>query len=248
MASKCHVQRNLSALKDLPRVTSCNIKDFPEAFKTHRRLGRGPGSKRGKTSGRGHKGQSQRGLGPYFQFEGGQTPFYRLVPKHGHRKSALKQKHYAALNLDKLQYFIDSKRIDPNQTITMKVLKDSGAVSGKIVDGIKLLGNGADWFAAKVNIEVSLASQNAINAVERQGGEITTVYFNQLGMRLHLNPERFKPPIPRLARPTDKLLKVYADPAKRGFLANSEEKERLRAQNISRMDLVCKEIQNLKVK
>ena len=55
----------------------------------HHRIGRGPGSGRGKTSGRGHKGQAQRGLGPYFQFEGGQTPFYRLVPKRGHRKSEL---------------------------------------------------------------------------------------------------------------------------------------------------------------
>jgi len=248
MASNCHIQRNLSALKDLPRVASFNIKDLPGAKKAKRRKGRGPGSKRGKTSGRGHKGQGQRGSRPYFQFEGGQTPFYRLFPKHGLRKTQVKGMKYSRLNLDRLQYFIDSGRINPNEPITMRVLRTSGAISGKIVDGVKLLGIGADWFQAKVDIEVSAASESAINAVERQGGNIKCVYFDKIGIRVHLQPERFAPPIPRPARPPNRLLKLFADPAKRGFLASEEEILKLKTENQEKADKIVEKLEELKIK
>ena len=86
-----------------------------------------------------------------------------------------------------------------------------------------------------------------MNAVERQGGRITCVYFNKLGLRLHIYPEKFTPPIPRFARPPDKLLKVYADATKRGFLAPAEERERLRIANVEKMEALRKEMENNKI-
>nr|XP_058957990.1 uncharacterized protein LOC131785169 [Pocillopora verrucosa] len=79
----CHIKKNLTALRQYPRVALNNIRDLPEAFKAQHRKGRGRGSGRGKTSGRGHKGQGQRNTKPRLGFEGGQTPLYLRVPKHG---------------------------------------------------------------------------------------------------------------------------------------------------------------------
>ena len=92
-----------------------------------------------------------------------------------------------------------------------------------------------------------MASEDAINAIERQGGKITCVYFNKVGMRLHLFPERFSPPIPRFARPPDKLLEFYADPVNRGFLADEEEREKLRVANKERMEAIRNNLQKLKM-
>lgn len=120
------------------------------------RVGRGPGSRRGKTCGRGHKGQGQRNKHAIrVGFEGGQTPFYLTVPKHGHKNKSVQhllsfycvnnfcflcrfQIRYEPLNLNRLQYFIDSGRIDPSKPINMYTLYWSGAV-GKIEHGVKLL-------------------------------------------------------------------------------------------------------------
>ena len=149
--SVCHVQRNLQYLKLMPRVGVDNIKDFRGAIKKKVRVGRGPGSGKGKTAGKGHKGQGQRGTLPRIGFEGGQTPFYRLVPKHGFTNKLFKWE-YATVNLNRLQYFIDSNRIDPTKTITMDILQKSGAFTGKPKDGVKLLGAGCTWFQGKIDI------------------------------------------------------------------------------------------------
>eukprot|EP00795_Rhopilema_esculentum_P007790 gene7790-13643_t len=151
------------------------------------------------------------------------------------------------VNLDRLQYFIDSGRIDPNETITMRVMRMSGLVSGRISGGVKLLGMGADWFDAKVKIEVSLASKSAIEAVERQGGTIDCVYFDKVGLRVHLRPESFSPPIPRQARPSSKLMKIYADPERRGFLADPNEIQKLKEEKQKAGELV-KTLENLEIK
>ena len=116
-------------------------------------MGRGPGSGRGKTAGRGMKGQNSRsGGGVRLGFEGGQTPFHLRIPKRGPKNPF--RKPLEPLNLNRLQYWISTKRIDPSKPITMKVLQDSGCVS-RIKYGIKLLGEGANLFESAVNIEVS---------------------------------------------------------------------------------------------
>lgn len=229
MAS-CHVRSNLAALRQLPRVALNNIRDIPEAFTRKHRKGRGPGSKRGKTCGRGHKGQGQRNTKPRLGFEGGNTPFYLSVPKHGFKNT--KQKVYSPLNLNRLQFFIDSGRLNPKEPINMYHLWRSGAVGGKIKDGVKLLGTGKSWFQANIDIEVSRASKTAIQAIERQGGKITCAHYNRLGLRVLLKPEKFEGrPIPRRARPPNDLIKYYTDPANRGYLADPVELEKAKDAN-----------------
>ncbi|XP_057308589.1 50S ribosomal protein L15-like [Hydractinia symbiolongicarpus] len=240
----CHVERNLKYLKDMPRVGVNNIRDFKGAFKKKKRVGRGPGSGKGKTAGKGHKGQGQRGTLPRIGFEGGQTPFYRLVPKHGFTNKRFK-KEYNPVHLNTIQYFIDSKRIDPDEKITMETLWKSGAVSGRIKDGVKLLGAGCTWFDGTINIEVSRASQNAIQAVERNGGRVKCVYHDRIALRALLKPEKYDI-IPRPARPGNKHILFYSDPNNRGFLADPVEIEKKRNENL-KLGRVTEQLSNVKL-
>ena len=88
---------------------------------------------------------------------------------------------------------------------------------------------GTTWFQAKVDIEVSKASKTAIKAIERQGGKITCAYYNKLGLRLLLKPEKFEGKrIPRRARPNTKLMEYYTSVENRGYLADPDELEKAR--------------------
>jgi len=174
-----------------------SLADNPGARKKARLLGRGVGSKRGKTCGYGHKGQHARGRGKVKAgFEGGQTPLYKRVRKYGFNNK-IHARIYVPLNLSRLQYWIDTGRLDPSQKITMKTLREAGVV-GQLTKanqhGIKLLGEGADWFAAKVDIEVSKVSATARQAIERQGGAVKEVYFHHRQLRLALRHGRALPP------------------------------------------------------
>lgn len=221
MSNLTWVRRSLDIAK-LPRVKLNNIQDLPGAKKKAVRVGRGPGSGRGKTCGRGHKGQGQRNKKRVrVGFEGGQTPFYIRVPKHGFKNKF--QTCYEPLNLNKLQYLIDSGRVDASQPINMHTLYWSGAV-GKIEHGVKLLADGNDWFRSKVLIEVSKASSEAIKSVEKHGGSIVTAHYNRLGLQVLLKPWKFAGrPLPRRALPKKKLMAYYLNPENRGYLAVTEE-------------------------
>ncbi|KAF4321562.1 hypothetical protein BBO99_00004605 [Phytophthora kernoviae] len=196
------------------------LRDNDGAHKRSKRLGRGIGSGKGKTCGRGHKGQKARsgggsGRGP--GFEGGQTPLYQRVPKRGfNNKFATPME---TVNLDKLQLFVDMGRLDASNKITIKDLVDSGIVTcSRVKHGIKLLGNGGQNLTAKLDIEVSQASETAIKAVEAVGGNITSVYHNRLALRALLKPHKFEM-IPQAARPNPKKLKYYTNYEKRGYLS-----------------------------
>eukprot|EP00118_Oscarella_pearsei_P011853 m.82906 g.82906 ORF g.82906 m.82906 type:complete len:176 (+) comp36313_c0_seq9:1176-1703(+) len=141
MATGGHANKALALLERMPRVKLNNISDLPGAKKKGVRVGRGPGSGRGKTSGWGHKGQGQRhsGTKPRIGFEGGQTPFYLRVPKHGFRNKF--RREFEPLNLSKLQLWIDSGRIDPGQPMNMYTLQKSGIIGPRISHGVKLLGS-----------------------------------------------------------------------------------------------------------
>lgn len=173
-----------------------------------KRVGRGIGSGLGKTSGRGHKGQKARaGRSPRLGFEGGQTPLRLRLPKRGFFNPF--SRIYRPLNLDTLQQWIESGRLDPSQKITMRELRASNAVGRKIADGVKLLSRGASTFAVPVHLEVSAASQKAREAVENAGGSVATVYYNKLGLRALLKPEWFEKKgrlLPRPARIPPKLV------------------------------------------
>ncbi|KAI8147537.1 ribosomal protein L18e/L15P [Fennellomyces sp. T-0311] len=166
------------------------LADNAGAVTQRKRVGRGPGSGLGKTAGRGHKGQKARsGNGkPVPGFEGGQTPLIKRVPKRGFYN--IHGKEYHQLNLDRLQHWIQTGRIDASKPITMKELLDSRCIH-KIQDGVKLLGVGSESFSLPIQIEVAKASQTAIEAIEKAGGKVTITNLNKLALRAHIHPEKF---------------------------------------------------------
>jgi large subunit ribosomal protein L15 len=132
------------------------------------RIGRGVGSGKGKTGGRGVKGQKARSGVAIYGFEGGQMPLYQRLPKRGFNKPH--QKRYAEIDLKRLQQAIDAKTLDPKSPIDEDALVAAGVVRRKR-DGIRLLANGA--LKAKITLTVTGASKAAAAAVERAGGSIT---------------------------------------------------------------------------
>jgi large subunit ribosomal protein L15 len=143
------------------------ISDNAGASKNRKRVGRGIGSGKGKTAGRGHKGQKSRSGVSLLGFEGGQMPLYRRLPKRGFKNPF--SKDFSEINLGKLQNAIDTGKIDSKKDINYKVLQQAGIVS-KSKDGLKLLSKGE--INAKVTIEVSGASKAATAAVEKVGGKV----------------------------------------------------------------------------
>eukprot|EP00741_Cyanophora_paradoxa_P017746 tig00000203_g17140.t1 len=201
-----------TACATAPPVTLNTISDLPGAKKKARRVGRGFGSGKGRTAGRGLKGQKARsGSGkPKPAFEGGQTPMYRRMPKRGFVNKFAQP--LAEVNLSRIQLLIDQGRLDQTQPIRIAELVKSGAVTGNVKHGIKLLARGAEYFNAKVDLEVSWASKRAEEAVEKAGGVVRKVYYNRLGLRVLLHPEKFDPKLtPRFAAPPPKLWHRYPD-------------------------------------
>lgn len=190
--------------------------------KPRKRVGRGIGSGRGKTCGRGHKGQKARAGGSVpLWFEGGQTPIHQRLPKVGF-KNRLHEWRFEPLNVGKLQAWIDMGRLqvpEPDnrgqRLITMKDLWDSGVTSKRIAQGVKLLSGGQ--LTTKIHLEVSCASKKAIQAVEDAGGTVTCAHYNRLALRALLKPHKFEPLLfPRRARPPPKLMPFYLDYSTRG--------------------------------
>jgi len=144
------------------------LSDNPGASKRRKRVARGPGSGKGKTAGRGIKGQKSRSGVAINAYEGGQMPLYQRLPKRGFNKP--NQKSYAVVNLALLQKFIDGGKIDGNSAITEDVLVASGLVRRKL-DGIRLLAKGE--ISSKVTVTVTGASAAAVAAVEKAGGSVT---------------------------------------------------------------------------
>jgi len=143
------------------------LRDNPGARKARMRVGRGIGSGKGKTSGRGVKGQKARTGVAIKGFEGGQMPLYRRLPKRGFRVPA--PNHYVEINLDRLQKAIDAGKLDAAATIDGPALVKAGLIS-RVKDGVRLLGRGA--ITAKVTISVAGASASAKEAVEKAGGTV----------------------------------------------------------------------------
>ncbi|WP_425099992.1 50S ribosomal protein L15 [Tropicibacter sp. S64] len=143
------------------------LRDNPGATKTKKRVARGPGSGKGKTAGRGIKGQKSRSGVAINGYEGGQMPLYQRLPKRGFNKP--NRKSFAVINLSIIQKFIDAGKLDA-ANITEDSLVESGAVRRKL-DGIRVLAKGE--ITAKATISVTGASKSAIEAVEKAGGALT---------------------------------------------------------------------------
>lgn len=134
------------------------------------RLGRGIGSTKGKTAGRGHKGQKSRSGVSINGFEGGQMPIHRRLPKRGFNN--IFKKCYVTLNLSDIQKYVKSKKISTKDTITTELLKSMGVIKN-ILDGVRILASGKDSYKEKLCFEVQGASKAAIEAIEKAGGTLT---------------------------------------------------------------------------
>ncbi len=137
------------------------------AVKSKKRIGRGPGSGKGKTGGRGLKGQKSRSGVAIKGYEGGQMPIYMRLPKRGFKVP--NPKKYAVINLGLLQKFIETNKIDAGSTITEQTLLASGLVSRKF-GGVRMLAKGK--LSSKINLVVTGASKAAIKAIEEIGGTV----------------------------------------------------------------------------
>jgi large subunit ribosomal protein L15 len=147
-----------------------DLRDNDGAHLKSKRLGRGIGSGKGKTSGKGHKGQSAREGVALNGFEGGQLPIYRRLPKRGFVN--IFRKSYAPVNLGTLDAAITAGKIDGSQPITEDTLRAAGLARTGKVDGIRLLALGE--ISRAITITVSGASASAIEAVQKAGGTVTT--------------------------------------------------------------------------
>ena len=196
-----------------------NLHDNPGAVKKKRRVGRGIGSSKGKTSGRGHKGQKARSGGSIPPtFEGGQTKFYKLLPKRG-MNNARHESPMLPLNLETLQNYIDMGRIDASRQITLRELQLSGLFKANAVKhGVKLLADGKNQLRQPLDLCISRASESAIDAVEQAGGRVKTVHYNRLALRVLLRPHRYENKYIRQARPPPKWQPYYTNWKTRGYL------------------------------
>ena len=144
------------------------LSDRPGAIKVGKRIGRGIGSGRGKTGGRGGKGQTARSGVAINGFEGGQMPLHRRLPKRGFTN--IFRKTFVEVGLDRINMAIEAGKLDAGQTINAEALKAAGLVR-RVKDGVRLLGGAAP--KAKLTLDVAGASRPAIAAVEKAGGTVT---------------------------------------------------------------------------
>jgi len=145
------------------------LHDNPGATKKQKRVARGPGSGKGKTAGRGIKGQKSRSGVAIGGYEGGQMPLYRRLPKRGFNKP--NQMRYAVINLGLIQKFVDAGKLDVTADLTEDMLVAAGLTNHKR-DGIRVLNKGE--ITAAVKLHVTGASAAAVKAVAAAGGALVT--------------------------------------------------------------------------
>mgnify|MGYP006097458237 CR=1 FL=1 len=145
---------------------------YSKNSKNKKRVGRGIGSGKGKTSGRGHKGQKSRSGVAIKSFEGGQMPLYRRLPKRGFKKINSPKKYLAKINLSKIQYIFEKKIILPNNVLSLASLQKVNQVNKKYKK-IKLLGTGE--IKEKLDVQVNFVSSSAKEKIEKLGGKVSLV-------------------------------------------------------------------------
>ncbi|MFC3570738.1 50S ribosomal protein L15 [Paracoccus sp. TOH] len=144
------------------------LHDNPGANRKKKRVARGPGSGKGKTAGRGIKGQTSRSGVALNGYEGGQMPLYRRLPKRGFSKP--NRLDFAVVNLGQLQTFVDAGKLDAKAEVTEDALVAAGVIRRKL-DGVRVLAKGE--LKAALTLTVAGASQAAVEAVEKAGGKLT---------------------------------------------------------------------------
>ncbi len=144
------------------------LSNIAGARKKRMRVGRGPGTGKGRTAGRGMNGQKSRSGVAIKGFEGGQMPIHMRLPKRGFNKpNRLK---FSEVNVGRLQEAVDAGKLDAKATVTAEALVEAGVVR-RTLDGVRILGNGT--IKAGLTLEVAGASKGAIEAIEKAGGKVT---------------------------------------------------------------------------
>ena len=154
------------------------IRDNEGATKNRMRVGRGIGSGKGKTAGRGVKGQKARTGVSIKGFEGGQMPLHRRLPKRGFNN--IHAHDLNEVNLGRVQAAVDAGKLDASAPVTVDALVKAGIIA-RARDGVKLLGVGE--LTAKLSFEVTRASKSAVEAVEKAGGSVTTTFASGVAHR-----------------------------------------------------------------
>lgn len=144
------------------------IRDNEGAHKSRIRVGRGIGSGKGKTGGRGVKGQKARAGVAVKGFEGGQMPLYRRLPKRGFHN--LFSKDLNEVNLGRIQQAVEAGKLDAQGAVTIEALVAAGVITRQAKDGVKILGVGE--IKTKLAFEVAGASKSAVEAIEKAGGSV----------------------------------------------------------------------------
>ncbi|WP_353186397.1 50S ribosomal protein L15 [Bosea sp. (in: a-proteobacteria)] len=144
------------------------IRDNEGAAKSRIRVGRGIGSGKGKTGGRGVKGQTSRAGVAIKGFEGGQMPLYRRLPKRGFNN--LFGRELNEVNLGRIQQAVEAGKLDAKGAVTVEALVAAGVITRQAKDGVKILGNGE--LKTKLAFEVTAASKSAVEAIEKAGGSV----------------------------------------------------------------------------
>jgi len=222
-----HVKRDLakytlSLIRNLPRVALNNVQYIPGTHKKKK-------SRRGQHGGN-YRGATQNG--PMFVpigWEGTQTPFYLKFPREQYYHKQKYKRSYPPLSLGQLQLMIDLNRLDITKPIDLTTLcnTDLYQFNPKERDfGVNLTEEGADIFKAKINIEVQWTSEAAIAAIEKNGGVITSAYYDTRSLHILQNVKKFfetGDAIPRRMIPPDDAILFYTSAASRGYLADPEE-------------------------
>jgi large subunit ribosomal protein L15 len=143
------------------------IRDAEGATHSRKRVGRGIGSGKGKTAGRGVKGQKSRSGVAINGFEGGQMPIYRRLPKRGFTN--IFAKDYNVVSLGRIQAAVDAKKLDAGQAVDAEALKAAGVIR-RVKDGVRVLSDGD--LKAKLTLKVAGASKGAVEKIEKAGGSV----------------------------------------------------------------------------
>ncbi|KAL1124559.1 hypothetical protein AAG570_001183 [Ranatra chinensis] len=218
-------EKALNILRALPRISLGNIKNSGKPKKVHKR---GRGQHGGDKHGCGNKGSGQRQNYMRLGYETGNNPFYLRFPYEPYYKGHHLKKQYPPLSLNQLQIMIDTDRIDPSKPIDLAAICNTGLYKFRPEDncfGVHLTDEGADSFKARVNLEVQWASEGTIAAVERNGGVITTAYFDVHSLWILRDPKKFferGEALPRRMVPTSDVMLYYTSAESRGYLADPE--------------------------
>nr|CAG4652085.1 EOG090X0BG9 [Triops cancriformis] len=219
-------EKALNLLRSLPRVALNNLRPNPGAGSTKKR---GRAQHGGDKHGAGNKSGAQRQNYMRLGYETGNNPFYLRVPYEPYYKGHHLRKEYPPLSLLQLQKLIDTGRLNPDEPIDLAAICNTKLFFIKPDEhqyGMQLVDEGADSFRAKVNLEVQWATEPVIAAIERNGGVITTAFYDIMSLWAITNPLHFfskGAPIPKRQLPPQDLVSYYTNPRNRGYLADPAE-------------------------